>query len=136
MFMRRENLVDTTVFAQMQANPHFYVPGSFNLHPTTHSAQVNEVAQAFRNIYFRGQHPTQADMFNYTQYKTDHHFTFGIDRTIRYHSARQTQPIFAYKFSMDGSLNMIKRLLLLSDYDGAVHADVSGSFKQRWGFSN
>lgn len=132
--MRRENLVDTTVFAQMQANPHFYVPGSFNLNPATQSAQVNEVAQAFRNIYFQGRHPTQADMFNYTQYKTDHHFTFGIDRTIRYHSTRQTQPIFAYKFSMDGSLNMIKRLLLLGDYDGAVHADVSCLFKQKWGY--
>lgn len=133
MFMRRENLVDTTVFDQMRANPHFYVPGSFNLNPVTQSAQTNEVATAFRNIYFRGQHPTHADMFNYTQYKTDHHFTFGIDRTIRYHSARQTQPIFVYKFSMDGSLNLIKRLLLLSDYEGAVHADVSGSFELQRG---
>lgn len=123
--MIRELLIDDTVMNQFIQNPHFYVPGSFNLNPQTQQAQVNEVATTFRNIYFNGAHPSQAVRFNWTQYNTDMHFAFGIDRTVRYHSARQTQPIFYYKFSMDGSLNMIKRLIFLTDYPGAVHADVS-----------
>lgn len=111
--------------SQFIANPHFYVPQSFNLNPATQQAQVNEVAQTFRNIYFNGQHPSEPIRYNWTQFNSDSQFNFGIDRTVRYHSARQSQPIFYYKFSMDGSLNMIKRLLLLTDYEGAVHADVS-----------
>lgn len=125
LFMIRELLIDDTVMSQFIEKPHYYAPQSFNLNPVTQQAQVNEVAATFRNIYFNGQHPSQSIRFNWTQYQTDSHFAFGIDRTVRYHAARQTQPIYYYKFSMDGSLNMIKRLLLLSDYQGAVHADVS-----------
>lgn len=127
MFIIREQLFDDTVMDQFIANPHFYVPKSFNLNPLTQQAQVNEVATSFRNIYFNGQQPSQAVRFNWSEMCSDHHFNFGIDRTIRYHSARQTQPMFYYKFSMDGNLNMMKRFLLLSDYPGAVHADVSKS---------
>jgi bile salt-stimulated lipase len=122
--MIRELLLDDTVMDQFIEKPHYYAPQSFNLNPLTQQSEVNEVASTFRNIYFNGQNPSQAIRFNWTQYNTDMHFTFGIDRTVRYHSARQTQPIYYYKFSMDGSLNMIKRLLLLTDYSGAVHADV------------
>lgn len=110
---------------QFIANPHYYSPKSFDLNPATNQAEINEVAAMVRNTYFNGQHPSQAIRFNWTQYYSDMHFAFGIDRTVRYHAALQTQPIFYYKFSMDGGLNMVKRLLLLTDYDGAVHADVS-----------
>ena len=123
--MIRELLVDDTVMGQFIANPHFYAPASFNLNRVTQQAQVNEVVASFRNIYFNGQNPSLALRFNWTQYQSDSHFSFSVDRTVRYHAARQSQPIYYYKFSMDGSLNMIKRLLFLSDYDGAVHADVS-----------
>jgi carboxylesterase type B len=125
LFIIRESIIDSTVFDQFAANPFFYVHPSFNLHPTNNVAQVNEVATSMRNIYFQGGHPTPAGRFNYSEFMSEHHFTYRIDRTVRYHAKRQTQPIFYYKFDFDGSLNMIKRLLLLTDYPGAVHADVS-----------
>lgn len=106
LFMVREILVDNTVMQQFMDNPHFYVPQSFNLQPNT--PESNEVATAFRNQYFNGGHPTQANRFNWTQYNTDHHFSFAVDRTIRYHARRQTQPVYYYRFSTDGSLNLIK----------------------------
>lgn len=121
LFMIRELLIDSNVFNNFINNPHFYVPQSFNLQPG--SAASNEVATAFRNQYFNGQHPSNAIRFNWTQYCSDHHFGFGIDRTIRYHAAAQSQPAYYYKFSYDGSLNMVKRLLLLSAEPGAMHAD-------------
>lgn len=123
--MIRELLFDDTVMNQFINNPHFYSPRSFNLHPVNNQAQVNEVAATVRNMYFNGQHPSPSIRFNWTQYQSDMQFNFGIDRVVRYHSDRQTQPIYYYKFSFDGSLNMVKRLLLLTDYNGAVHGDVS-----------
>ena len=121
LFMIREVLIDDSVMNQFVINPHFFVPLSFNLQAG--SAASNEVSTAFRQQYFNGAQPNQAVRFEWTQYNTDHHFAFGIDRTIRYHSTHQTQPAYYYRFSFDGALNMIKRLLLLTDYPGAVHAD-------------
>lgn len=112
--MIRESLLDSSVFDQFAANPHFYVPLSFNLNPVTQSAQVNEVATTFRNMYFGGQHPHAGIRYNYTVYNTDHQFSFFVDRAVRYHARRQTQPIFYYKFRYDGSLNMMKRLIGLA----------------------
>jgi hypothetical protein len=99
-------------------NPHFYSSPTFNLVPGVHDSQINEVAMAMRNYYFAGGHPTQANAWNYSAYMTDHHFSYGVDRSVRYHARRQSQPIYYYKFGFDGSLNMIKRLLRLQDYPG------------------
>lgn len=123
LFVIREVLIDSTVMDQFIANPHLYAPQSFNLNRQTQQAEINEVATTFRRIYFNGANPSQAVRFNWTQYMSDAHFAFGSDRVTRYHSERQTQPVYYYKFSIDAGLNMVKRLLLLSDYDGAVHAD-------------
>lgn len=113
LFMVRESLFDSTAMGQFATNPHFYVHPSFNLLPSQ-TAQVNEVATTFRNMYFNGGHPTMETRFNYSQFMSDHHFAYAVDRCVRYHARRQTQPIYYYKFDMDGSLNMIKRLLLLT----------------------
>ncbi|KAG5683592.1 hypothetical protein PVAND_012865 [Polypedilum vanderplanki] len=123
LYIIRETLLDDTVFDQFQRNPHFYVPQSFNLNPVTQAAEVNEVATAFRNLYLGGQHPHTGIRYNWTVYNTDHHFSFFVDRALRYHVRRQTQPIYYYNFHFDGTLNMMKRFLLLGDYPGAMHAD-------------
>jgi bile salt-stimulated lipase len=125
LFMIRETIIDDTVFSQFIANPHFYVPASYNLHPVFNAAEVNEVATTFRNMYLGGQHPSPELRFNWTLYNTDHHFHYFTDRAVRYHTRRQTQPIYYYKFSYDGAFNLMKRRLLLGDYEGAVHSDVS-----------
>lgn len=122
LFMAREAfLVDDTVPAQFEANPHFYASPTFNLVPGVHTAQINEVAMAMRNYYFNGGHVSNEPglpRFNYSSYMSDQHFAYGVDRTIRYHARRQSQPIYYYQFGFDGSLNMIKRLMLLTEYPG------------------
>lgn len=52
-------------------------------------------------------------------------FAFGIDQTARYHGGIQapSNPVYLYKFSFDGSLNLIKTALFLTDYPGACHGD-------------
>jgi bile salt-stimulated lipase len=115
LFIVRETLIDETVFEQFAANPHFYVPESFNLNPVTQAAEVNEVATTFRGMYLGGQHPHAAIRYNWTVFNTDHHFSYFVDRSLRYHMRRQTQPIYYYNFHYDGALNMMKRFMLLGD---------------------
>lgn len=50
-------------------------------------------------------------------------FNWGIDTTARIHSQRQAEPVYYYRFSFTGSLNLIRNLMLIRDYPGAVHAD-------------
>lgn len=118
MFLEQGLLPEPDVFALFAANPHFYASPTYNLVPGVHNNEINEVASAMRNYYFAGGHPSQQNALNYSIFMTDHHFSYGIDRTIRYHARRQSQPIYYYKFGFDGSLNMIKRLLRLQDQPG------------------
>jgi len=123
LFMIRESLLDNTTLDTFPLNPFHYVPRSFNLNPATQPALVNEVATSFRNTYFNGGHPSEETRYNYTQFISDSHFAFPVDRVVRYHAMHQTHPIYYYKFTMDGSLNMLKTFLFLGDYPGAMHAD-------------
>lgn len=52
-------------------------------------------------------------------------FAHGIDKTAQYHATQQpsSAPVYLYQFSFDGSLNMVKTILLLNDYPGASHGD-------------
>ena len=51
-------------------------------------------------------------------------FNWPIDTMIKMHSVRQSQPVYYYKFSFVGTLNLIRNLLLVPrEYEGAVHAD-------------
>lgn len=122
LYMIRESILDKTVFDQFAANQHFFVPTSYNLNPINHAAQVNEVATTFRNMYFNGQNPHSGIIYNWTQYNTDHQFSYFVDRTVRFHVRRQTQPIYYYTFSYDGALNMLKRLILLGDVSLLCHS--------------
>lgn len=50
-------------------------------------------------------------------------FARGIDQTANIHAKIQDEPVYYYKFSFTGSLNLVKQLLLLQNYPGAVHGD-------------
>lgn len=50
-------------------------------------------------------------------------FARGIDQTANIHAKNQEEPVYYYKFSFTGALNLVKQLLLLQNYPGAVHAD-------------
>lgn len=128
--MIRESILDSTVFDQFAANQHFYVPMSYNLNPTTQPSQVNEVAMTFRNMYLGGQNPHAGIRYNWTQFNTDHQFSYFVDRSVRYHVRRQSQPIYYYTFRFDGALNMLKRLIGLGDVSIHKYSLVVGIFEQ------
>jgi bile salt-stimulated lipase len=74
-------------------------------------------------FYFDGAPLSRAVRHQYTKYNTDLMFARGIDMTANIHAYNQKSNVFYYKFSVDQSLNLIKNLLLLQNYEGAVHAD-------------
>lgn len=121
LFMIRELLVEPQIMQIFQQNPIFMVPPAFNI--TANNPMVPEIVQTFLDIYFNGSFPTETMRFQWANFMSDHHFAYGIDRTIRFHAQAMNQPIYYYKFSFDGALNMLKRLILLTDYPGAMHGD-------------
>lgn len=122
LVMMRELTLDGTVFDQVNSDPEVLVPFQWNI--TRGTAASREIADTIANFYWNGA-PLQHDLREqWTTYLSDAMFNFGIDTTARMHSERQSQPVYYYRFSFVGSLNLIRNLLLIPrDYQGAVHAD-------------
>jgi bile salt-stimulated lipase len=118
LFMIRELLVEPEIMNIFEKNPQFYAPLSFNL--SENDPRVHEVANAIRNLYFEGNPPTAEKRLEWAQFQSDAQFLFPVDRTVQFHARVTNQPIYYFKFSYDGSLNMLKRLLLLTDYPGIL----------------
>ncbi|XP_055697980.1 juvenile hormone esterase-like [Phlebotomus papatasi] len=121
LVMIRELLLDPSVFPTINANPELKVPFWWNVPPGSAAAQ--SISSQIADFYWGGV-PLHNDIREqWTHYLSDLMFLTGIDRTARLHAIGQPQPVFYYRFSFDGSLNLIKRLALLTAYPGAVHAD-------------
>uniref|UniRef100_A0A1B0CQE7 Carboxylesterase type B domain-containing protein n=2 Tax=Lutzomyia longipalpis TaxID=7200 RepID=A0A1B0CQE7_LUTLO len=121
LVMIRELLLDPSVFPTVNANPELMVPFWWNVAPGSAAAQ--SISRQIADFYWNGVQLHNDIREQWTHYLTDLMFVWGIDQTVRLHASRQQQPVFYYRFSFDGSLNMIKRLTLLTAYPGAVHAD-------------
>lgn len=121
LMMIRQTEIDNQVFERFNENDSNYVPMSYNLE--SNSSDNSEVAEAFRELYFDGENASANNMPGWAKYNTDHQFQFPIDRTIKYFMANQSHPIYYYTFEVEGSFNILKRILFLQRYEGACHAD-------------
>ncbi|EDS26820.1 cholinesterase [Culex quinquefasciatus] len=121
LFMVREHAVDSTVWNEFTRNPGFFVPHFWNIPAGT--SEASAVSQAFRNFYWQDRPLGPAINLEWTTFHTDQQFIYAIDKTVRLTADRSPQSTYYYQFSFDGDLNLIKRLLLLTDFPGAVHAD-------------
>lgn len=66
-----------------------------------------------------------ASLYNYTVLQSDAMFNYAIDRAARLHASRSSGKTFYYKFSFNGSLNVVKlatRARTLG-FPGATHGD-------------
>jgi hypothetical protein len=98
------------------------VPLAFNLN-NTQQAEITEVVTKFKEIYFGGGDPDFFKINDWIQFQSDTTFTFGIDRTLRYH-ANKSAPVYYYQFSKTGSMNVLKNALALGLVPGSMHTDV------------
>lgn len=125
LFMIREQILDTNVRDTINANRSLVVPTTlWDVDPNSASGQA--ITNAFWDFYMNGQNLALGNRYEWSQFNTDVHFVWGIDQTIRYHLQHKVSPLYYYKFSFDGSFNMVKRALLLSTFPGAMHGDDMG----------
>lgn len=124
LFMIREQLLDTTVRDTVNANRNMVVPTTmWDVEPN--SAAGNAITTSFWSHYLNGQDLSLANRYEWSQFNSDVHFNWGVDQCVRYH-ARKTSPVYYYVFSYDGTFNMVKRLMLLASFPGAMHGDDMG----------
>ncbi|XP_053683385.1 juvenile hormone esterase-like [Sabethes cyaneus] len=121
LFMVREHFLDSTVWNEFTRNPGFFVPHFWNIPAGT--TEANAVSQAFRDFYWQDRALGPDIMLEWCKFHTDQQFIYAVDKSTRLTAAANSQPTFYYQFSFDGDLNLIKRLLLLTDFPGAMHAD-------------
>lgn len=119
-----EEVIDPNVFNVYNADPHIMIPKTWNV--SRDSPESDDIVKHISEFYFQGRPLSTAVRHQYTQYNTDLMLARGIDITAEIHSRKQVQPVFYYKFSFTGSLNLLKNLLFLNMYPGAMHADELG----------
>lgn len=125
LFMIREQILDSTVRNVVNFNRSLIVPTTlWNVNPN--SPEGVSIANAFWDYYMDGQILTQDNRFEWSQYNSDVHFNWGADQCVRLHTQHKTSPLYYYVFSYDGSLNYLKRRLLLTSFPGAMHGDDLG----------
>lgn len=112
--------MDSSILDGYNNDPFLLVPSEWNLSRNTPQAQ--EVIDTFRRIYFDGATTITPDMsYQYSNYKSDRDFIFGISKQAQLHHDKQT--VFYFRFSYRGALNFIQRTLRLTEYPGAHHGD-------------
>ncbi|XP_055525162.1 esterase E4-like [Wyeomyia smithii] len=121
LFMIHEHRIDSTVWNEFTRNPQFFVPHFWNIPVGT--AASNAVSQGFRDFYWQDRALSDEIMLEWTKFHTDQQFIYAIDKTVRLTAQHNTAATYYYQFSFDGDLNLVKRLLLLTAWPGAVHAD-------------
>lgn len=115
----RELIIDPFLFSKFNRNPHLLIPFEWDIEST--SPEAYAIIQQIRDVYFDG--GDVREKMDYVNYASDRHFHWGAYKTTELMSANGYSNIYSYVFSYDGDMNYIKRLLLLGDYDGAMHAD-------------
>lgn len=121
LFAKDQIREDSTILERFNHNPNLLVPPEWNIEPN--SPEANEVINGFRNLYFNGSRNITTDYaLQWSHYSTDRDFIFGMSKMVRLHRSRQ--PIYYYRFSYSGALNIAKRLMGIDlDILGAVHGD-------------
>lgn len=124
LFQVIEEVLDPNVFNVFNANPNIMIPLQWNV--SADSPESKSIVDEISQFYFDGRPLSTSVRHEYTQYNTDLMFARGIDMTASIHSKKQTESVYYYKFTFTGALNLLKNLLSLNRYPGAVHADELG----------
>ncbi|XP_063705316.1 juvenile hormone esterase-like [Culicoides brevitarsis] len=119
LFGIRELIVDPFLFSKFKRNPHLLIPFEWEIEHTSPTAY--SIIQQIQDVYFKG--TDVEDKMDYVNYCSDRHFHWGVYKTAELMHAKSAENIYSYIFTYDGALNLIKRVLLLGDYEGAMHAD-------------
>ncbi|GJQ76635.1 hypothetical protein Trydic_g15495 [Trypoxylus dichotomus] len=96
-----------------------YVPNFLNIQ--VGSDLSKQIAKRIREFYFADRALTVEQIDKYYLMQSDGIFVRGVYSSVRNHCV-STEPLFLYRFSVDASLNIYKKLRQI-DIPGASHAD-------------
>ncbi|XP_055701968.1 acetylcholinesterase isoform X2 [Phlebotomus papatasi] len=98
------------------------VPKSLNV--VQGSRTCERVTEEMRKFYFSGDKITKKSIVELTDLLSDYHFVIANHVTAEIHARKEHRsPMFFYRFSYDGELNLPKRLFGLGQNKGACHGD-------------
>ncbi|XP_059614088.1 acetylcholinesterase isoform X2 [Phlebotomus argentipes] len=98
------------------------IPKSLNVLPGSQTCE--RVAEEMRKFYFHGEKISTKTIPQFTDLLSDYNFVIGNHVTAEIHARKQNRsPLFFYRFSYDGELNLPKRLFGLGQNPGACHGD-------------
>ncbi|XP_055381803.1 juvenile hormone esterase-like [Condylostylus longicornis] len=98
------------------------IPRSVNLEPNDPNCLT--LATEMRKFYFNNQKIDSKSLESLKDLLTDYHFTIGLQAVAEIHSRYNCKsPLFFYKFSYVGGLNMFKKWFQLEKLKGACHGD-------------
>nr|XP_022902608.1 esterase B1-like [Onthophagus taurus]XP_022902609.1 esterase B1-like [Onthophagus taurus] len=97
------------------------IPNTFNIQLGTDKSRG--IAKKIKEFYYKNEEPTEENKEKFFLMQTDLFFVHGIYQSARYHS--KYHPVYLYKFSVDGLLNLYKTFMGIT-LPGAAHADEIG----------
>ncbi|KAK9746441.1 Carboxylesterase family [Popillia japonica] len=122
-YVSREGmLIEVTVPKDRQLVTDFEEAIPFNLGIPKGSPQSLKTAAKIKEYYYGDKEPSFDDMDTLYKLQTDNFFYRGVYITAKHHAATTSEPVYFYKFCVDGPLNMLKKFVGI-DAPGACHAD-------------
>jgi bile salt-stimulated lipase len=124
-----EGLLALSSFASLNEDfkfDQFFVPLTFGLEKD--SDEAKEVIETFKKLYFGGEIVSKCSKTSRTcwaNFHTDAQMKFSSDRTAKFLANENLQPVYSFEFGYSGSLSILKTLLSLEHYEGAMHGDES-----------
>ncbi|GAB0095021.1 Carboxylic ester hydrolase [Sergentomyia squamirostris] len=98
------------------------IPKSLNVTPGSRTCE--RVANEMRKFYFNDAKITKDVIPEFTDLLSDYNFIIGNHVTAEIHARKEHKaPLFFYRFSFDGELNLPKKLFGLGKNNGACHGD-------------
>ncbi|XP_018335696.1 uncharacterized protein LOC108744438 [Agrilus planipennis] len=96
------------------------IPYSYNV--PKGSEKSKKIAEDLKRFYFGDEDPSVSNMDSTYLLYTDACFYRGIYETIKEQVQNSKSPIYFYRFSFDGKMNLLKKIMHLTQ-PGASHAD-------------
>lgn len=91
---------------------------------TQGSVASGKVATEIRKFYFGDEKLTKKQTYPLVDILSDFHFIIGNQLGLELHTTYQRRsPVYFYRFSYDGELNLMKKFFQLTNVAGCAHAD-------------
>lgn len=99
-----------------------YIPKSIDIEPN--DPRCLDIANEMRKFYFNGKEINKNALDELTNLLTDYHFAIDCNVAVELHARKQHKsPLYFYRFSYDGELNMFKKWFQFQQIEGACHGD-------------